>query len=98
MSCFVVKPNDMSIVRKYLDENKISYQHDEDIIFANISEIPEGLAKIAHVYDPVRCIDGKWFFQIEGDEAFGPVEDEGAARSGFVGYISWSGEFVNNGH
>lgn len=100
--CFVIHPkNDqMKSVRDWLDQNGFSYSYDNEdyIIFANLSEIPSDLNPLAKVYDPVVFKDGKWFTRLDGHEDIADVtfENENEARTSFVHYISWSGEFVNN--
>lgn len=96
MKCFIITPTvDSKDVRSFLDRRGISYSHDDGIIFGNLSEIPEGLEEIATVDDPVFCENDKWYFRCLGNIE-GPHDTEHKARTHFVQYISWSGEFVNN--
>lgn len=100
MKCVYVRPASQNVV-DWLNDHKVSYSiyREDDVIFANLDDY-EGLADIATVTDPVVCVDGEWFFI--GDDKnltdlIGPVKTEHEARVGFVHFISWVGEFVNNG-
>lgn len=92
----VIPAPDMKAVRTFLDSHGISYNVDETVIFANMEEIPPELQEIATVNDPVFSTNSKeWYFCCE-DEVIGPYKTEHDARTHFVQYISWSGEFINN--
>lgn len=97
--CLIVKPKEsIETVKAFLNSQKISYNFDNDdnMIFANIDEIPVSLEEIAEVIDPVLKVGDRWRYQIPNDEPSNLVDSEHDARCGFVAYISWSGEFVKN--
>jgi hypothetical protein len=103
MKCFYVRPiDDIQEVTDWLDANKISYNvmYSDNIIFANMDDVPDALTDVANVTDPAIRVDGKWFFMAnEQDETDiqGPFKTQHDARKAFKEFISWSGEFVDNG-
>jgi hypothetical protein len=93
----VIPRNSLERTREWLNKNKIGYSYDTNIIFANLSDIPEELEEIAEITDPVISINDEWFFKLPEDNFIGgPYDSEDQARRSFAGYISWSGEFVSN--
>jgi hypothetical protein len=85
--------------RDFLDGIGVSYCHyDEDnVIFANLFHTPPpGLSEICGIEDPVVKATEAWNVRYKG-EHIGSFKSEQEARSFFVVYTSWVGEFVNNG-
>lgn len=88
IKCYIVRPKNIDEVKQFLTLNKISYLHDDNIIFANLEEVSDKLKEIAIVEDPVVEKNGKWSFDNNVD-----YDSEDQARVAFKMWISWVGEF-----